>query len=125
MPCRDMVWIFEYRARINDLESQTMDGKLMFVDDNGKPQKMLMIVNADSDSEMDEVFNETTSFMASTSSEINESGSGVRIKSMYEQWKKTYNEDSYDDDDFDDCGLTDAQMKFANSLDTSFRGQLK
>ncbi|GJW40543.1 hypothetical protein Tco_0066388 [Tanacetum coccineum] len=45
-------------------------------------------VNANSDSEVDEVFDETT-----------------------------YNEDPYDDDDFDDCGLTDNQMRFAYKFD--------
>ncbi|GKA67171.1 hypothetical protein Tco_0766979 [Tanacetum coccineum] len=54
-------------------------------------------INAISDSEVDEVFNETA---------------------------ETYNEDSYNDD-FDDCGLTDAQMKFADSFDISICGQLK
>ncbi|GJY79919.1 hypothetical protein Tco_0492670 [Tanacetum coccineum] len=36
-----------------------------------------------------------------------------------EQWKETYNENSYDNDDFDDFGLIDAQIKFANKFDFS------
>ncbi|GJX04489.1 putative ribonuclease H-like domain-containing protein [Tanacetum coccineum] len=68
-------------------------------------------VNADSDSEVDEVYNKTAGYMASTSSKVNKSGSGLGNKSRYEQWKDTYNEDPCDDDDFDNYGLTDTQMK--------------
>ncbi|GJU21343.1 hypothetical protein Tco_1154685 [Tanacetum coccineum] len=70
---------------------------------------------SNSDNEVDEVFNKTTGSMTSTSSEVNKSGSGVGNKGLYEQCKKTYNEDPYDDDDFDDCGLTNAHMKFATT----------
>ncbi|GJV32722.1 zinc knuckle CX2CX4HX4C containing protein [Tanacetum coccineum] len=46
--------------RINDLERQILDGKLVLVDDNGKLLKNVDDrVNVDSDSEVDEVFNET------------------------------------------------------------------
>ncbi|GJU27179.1 zinc finger, CCHC-type containing protein [Tanacetum coccineum] len=77
--------------------------------DDGKPLiKVDAQVDADSDSEVDELFNETAGFMTSTSYEVNKSGRGVRNKSMYEQWKETYNEDPYDDNDFDDYGLIDA-----------------
>ncbi|GJZ46106.1 zinc knuckle CX2CX4HX4C containing protein, partial [Tanacetum coccineum] len=75
------------------------------------------LVNADSDSEVYEVYNETTNFMAS--------GSGVGNKSLYELWKETYDIDQYDDDDFDDLFLTDSQLKFANAFDISLRGQLR
>ncbi|GJU19095.1 hypothetical protein Tco_1147061 [Tanacetum coccineum] len=54
--------------RINDLERQMLDGKFMLVDDDEKPVKKIVDpVNADSDSEVDEVFNEIAGFMASTS----------------------------------------------------------
>ncbi|GKE79879.1 hypothetical protein Tco_1549879, partial [Tanacetum coccineum] len=79
-----------------------------------------LLRSADSDNEVDEVFNKTTGSMTSTSLEVNKSGSGVGNKVLYEQCKKTYNEDPYDDDDFDDCGLTNAQMKFAIKFDISF-----
>ncbi|GJY35475.1 hypothetical protein Tco_0420853, partial [Tanacetum coccineum] len=56
-------------ARINDLERQMLDEKLVLVDDDGNPLKNINdSVNANSDSEVDEVFNKTASFMASTSS---------------------------------------------------------
>nr|GEW62575.1 U5 small nuclear ribonucleoprotein helicase [Tanacetum cinerariifolium] len=106
-------------ARINDIEIQILDGKLVLVNDDGKPLKPTVddLLDADSDSEVDEVFNETASFMASRSYKVNKSyksTSGVGNKSLYEKWKEAYNEDPYDDDDFEDCGLTDAQMKLAS-----------
>ncbi|GJU13534.1 proteasome subunit alpha type-5 [Tanacetum coccineum] len=46
-------------TRINDLKRKMLDEKLVLVDDDGKPLKKVDdLVNADSDSEMDEVFNE-------------------------------------------------------------------
>ncbi|GJR29109.1 hypothetical protein Tco_1105341 [Tanacetum coccineum] len=104
---------------INDLERKMPNGKLVLMRDDGKPlrPKFDDLVNANNDNEVDEVFNETASFIASTSFKVNKSfksGNDVIIKSLYETWKETYNEDPYDDDDFDDCGLTHAQTKFAN-----------
>ncbi|GJZ29663.1 hypothetical protein Tco_0574310 [Tanacetum coccineum] len=105
------------------------DGKLMLVDDDGKPLKKVdYLVNADSDSEAEEVFNETVGFMASTSSKVynhSKSDSGVESKSMYEQWRETYVKHRYDDEDFDDCGLIDASLKFVNAFDISLHGQLR
>ncbi|GKE14263.1 putative reverse transcriptase domain-containing protein [Tanacetum coccineum] len=51
----------------------------------------------------------------------------VELKSAmnFEQLKDTCNYDPYDDDDFDDCGLTDTQMKFANSFDICLPGQIR
>nr|GEU97020.1 hypothetical protein [Tanacetum cinerariifolium] len=115
-------------TRINGLERQMLDGKLVIMDDDGKPLKPhANPVNADSDSEVDMVFSETTSFMASMSSKVNKSSkssSGAGYKSLYETWKETCKE-PYDDDDFDDCCLIDAQMKFANTFDISLRDQLR
>nr|GEZ03479.1 hypothetical protein [Tanacetum cinerariifolium] len=93
-------------TRINCLERQKLDGKLVLVDDDGKPLKPHVdLVNADSDSEVDVMFSETASFMSSMSSKVNKSsksGSGAGNKSLYETWKETCKE-PYDDDDFDDC----------------------
>ncbi|GKA65016.1 hypothetical protein Tco_0764723 [Tanacetum coccineum] len=115
--------------RINDLERQMLNGKLVLVDDDVKPLKKFDYpVNADSDSEVVEMFNETSGFMASTSSKVDNnfsSGSGVGSKSMYKQRRETYVEYPYDVDDFDDYGLTDAQLKFANTFDISLRVQLR
>nr|GEW81099.1 hypothetical protein [Tanacetum cinerariifolium] len=90
--------------RINDLERQMLDGKLVLVDNDRKLiKKVDDLVNGNSDSEMDEVFDETTSFMATTSSKVNGSskiGSGVGNKSLYEQQRETYNEYPYNIDDW-------------------------
>ncbi|GJY26695.1 protein chromatin remodeling 19 [Tanacetum coccineum] len=53
---------------VNGLERQTSDEKLVLLDDDGKSlKKVNYLVNADSDSEAEEVFDETACFMASTS----------------------------------------------------------
>ncbi|GKB95462.1 hypothetical protein Tco_0981599 [Tanacetum coccineum] len=45
--------------------SKTFDEKLVLVNDDGKPlKKVVDMVNIDSDSELEDVFNETKSFMA-------------------------------------------------------------
>ncbi|GJT93723.1 hypothetical protein Tco_1082568 [Tanacetum coccineum] len=77
-------------------------------------------ITSDSDSKVEKVFNETAGFTASTSSKVDnypKSGSGVKNKSMYEQWKETYVEDPNDDDDFDDYGLTGTALQFAIAFD--------
>ncbi|GKD15346.1 putative reverse transcriptase domain-containing protein [Tanacetum coccineum] len=71
--------------RIDKLERHILDGKLMFVDDDEKPiYKVDSTVNADSDSEVKEVYNKTIGFVASTSLK---SGSESRYdtKSLLEQ----------------------------------------
>ncbi|GJV93269.1 hypothetical protein Tco_1541082 [Tanacetum coccineum] len=79
-------------------------------------------VNADSNSEVDEVFNEMQVLSSPKVNKSSKSESGMGNKSLYEKWKVTYNEDLYDDDD---CGLTDAHMKFANAFDINLCGQLR
>ncbi|GJW41476.1 hypothetical protein Tco_0067321 [Tanacetum coccineum] len=131
-------------ARINDLESQMIAVKLVSLDDEGKllkPSKSTLpsssnvvfkkvddLVNEDNDSELEDVYDETATYMASTSFNVNKaskSGNEGGNKSLYEQWKESHSENSYDDDDFDDPGLTDAQMKFAYAFDINLRGQLR
>ncbi|GJU41926.1 hypothetical protein Tco_1194883 [Tanacetum coccineum] len=70
------------------------------------------LFNEDDDSEVEEVYDETATYMASTSININKaskSGSGGGKKSLYEQWKENHGEDLYEDDDFDN--FDDPQMK--------------
>ncbi|GKC48233.1 hypothetical protein Tco_1065955 [Tanacetum coccineum] len=128
--------------RINGMESQMIEGKRVLLGDDEKPLKTCTptspsssyvvskkvddLVNEDSDSEVEEVYDETVTFMASTSSNVNKaskSGNGWGNKRLYEQWKKCHGEDPYNDDDFDDLVLTDAQIKFANAFDINLRGQ--
>ncbi|GJW33346.1 hypothetical protein Tco_0053378 [Tanacetum coccineum] len=74
--------------RIDKLERQILDGKLMFVDDDGKSlYKADSMVNADSDSEVEEVFNETVGFVISISLKSG-SESGYGTKSLLEQWSE-------------------------------------
>ncbi|GJW03743.1 putative ribonuclease H-like domain-containing protein [Tanacetum coccineum] len=95
-------------AKISELKSQMIEGRLVLLGDDGKllkpcnptphssfnvvSKKVNDLVNEDSDSKVEEENNK---------------------------------EDSYDDGDFDDLGLTDAQIKFANAFDVNLRGQLR
>ncbi|GKF25213.1 hypothetical protein Tco_0081107 [Tanacetum coccineum] len=104
-----------------------IEGKLVLLDEDGKPLKPSKstlpsysnevstkvddLVNEDNDSEVEEVYDETATYMAFTSFNVNKaskSGSGGGNKNLYEQWKECYSEDPYDVDDFDDPSLTDA-----------------
>ncbi|GJW93710.1 beta-glucosidase 12 [Tanacetum coccineum] len=117
-----------------------IEGKLVLQDDNGKPLKLSKstlhsssnvvskkvddLVNEDNDNEVEEIYNETATYMASTSFNVNKSSksdSGGGNKCFYEQWKESHGEDPYDDD-FDDLSLTDAQMNFANAFDINLHG---
>nr|GEY35965.1 hypothetical protein [Tanacetum cinerariifolium] len=81
----DMVKNDDDLVRINDLERQMLDEKIVLVDDDGKQLKKVDDpVNADCNSEVDEVFNEIVGFMASTSFEVNKNDSNVGNKSLYE-----------------------------------------
>ncbi|GJW22641.1 hypothetical protein Tco_0033263 [Tanacetum coccineum] len=77
-----------------------LDEKLVLVDDDGKLLKKVdSPVSSDSDSELEDVFNETL---------------------------ETYDEDRYDNDDyFNDCGLTEASLKYPNAFDISLHGQIR
>ncbi|GJT48935.1 reverse transcriptase domain-containing protein [Tanacetum coccineum] len=96
---------------------------------NGRRQVQVDdMVNKNSDSEFVEVYDETASYKAYTSSNVNKaskSGRRGEMKSLYEQWKNNHTEDPYDDDDFDYPGLTDAQMKFAKAFGINLHGQLR
>ena len=83
-------------ARINELESQMLDGKLVLVSDDWKPLKpcisMILsssivpskkvddLVHEDNGSEVFEVYNENASFMASMGFKVNKAyKSGSRV----------------------------------------------
>lgn len=84
------------------------------------------LVNEDSESDVDEVFNEMVNFITSDPVANKASTSGTRGEksSLDEQWKETYEEDSYDDDDSNSLGLTEDQMAYANAFDINLRGQI-
>ncbi|GJV49885.1 hypothetical protein Tco_1440097 [Tanacetum coccineum] len=55
------------RERINKIERQIINGKLIFVDDGGKPlPKVVSMTNVNSDSEVEDVVDDHVAFMAST-----------------------------------------------------------
>nr|GEW71435.1 hypothetical protein [Tanacetum cinerariifolium] len=71
--------------RIDKFERQLIEGKLLLVDDDGQPlPKVVSTINADSDSEMEDVFNEHVTFMASTCLKRG-SDSGYGTNSLWEQ----------------------------------------
>ncbi|GJX35711.1 putative reverse transcriptase domain-containing protein [Tanacetum coccineum] len=87
--------------RIDKFERQLIEGKLLLVDDDGKPlPKFVSTVNADTNSEVEEVFDEHATFMASIGLKRG-SDSGYGANSLWEQWKETKHDDDYDpyDDD--------------------------
>nr|GEZ15686.1 zinc knuckle CX2CX4HX4C [Tanacetum cinerariifolium] len=58
--------------------------------------KESVLADMASESDVDEVYNDTTSFMAS------KSGGGVGMKSLYERWKDDYDEKPYNEDKRED-----------------------
>nr|GFC41091.1 hypothetical protein [Tanacetum cinerariifolium] len=126
-------------ARINELESQMLEGKFVLLDDDEKPfkpSKSTFISSSnvvskkvdDNDSEVKEVYDETATYMASTGFNVNKASkscSGGENKPCINNERKIMKKTPYDNDDFDDHGLTDAQMKFANAFHINLRGQLR
>nr|GEU29709.1 hypothetical protein [Tanacetum cinerariifolium] len=96
--------------RIDKIKRQMIEGKLLLVDDDEKPlPNVVSTINADSDSEVEEVFDEHATFMVSTglkrSCEI-----GYGTNSLWEQWKETKHDDDsdpYDDDLYDGYDMSD------------------
>ncbi|GJS46332.1 hypothetical protein Tco_0596453 [Tanacetum coccineum] len=78
---------------IDKFERQMIEGKLLLVDDDGKPlPKSVSTVNVNCDSEVEEVFNEHTGFMTSTTLKSgNERVYGT--KSLLEQLRETKRDD--------------------------------
>ncbi|GKB07311.1 putative ribonuclease H-like domain-containing protein [Tanacetum coccineum] len=95
-------------ARINDLVSQMIKGKLVLLDDKGKPLKPSKSTLPSSSNMVYKKFDDLVN--KDNDSEVEEWRGN---KSLYEQLKKSQGEDSYDDDDFDDPCFSDAQMKLA------------
>nr|GEZ44311.1 hypothetical protein [Tanacetum cinerariifolium] len=93
--------IFNNLQDISDELDITVDVKLLLVDDDEKPlPKAVSSVNANSNSEVEEVFDEQESFM--TSSCLKRGGdNGYGTNNLWEQWKETKKDDDYapyDDD---------------------------
>ncbi|GKF95696.1 hypothetical protein Tco_0288431 [Tanacetum coccineum] len=71
----------------------------------------------ESESEVEEVYNETASFMTS------KSGGGTGRKSLYERWKNDYDDNPYDDEECED--LADEQLAFCDAFDKSLCGHVR
>ncbi|GJU09177.1 hypothetical protein Tco_1125607 [Tanacetum coccineum] len=79
--------------KIDKLESQILNGKLTFVDDDRKPlYKAVTKGNEDSESEVEAVFDVTANLMASTSLK----GGSDSTNCLLEQWRGTKRDDDYD-----------------------------
>ncbi|GKD56896.1 putative ribonuclease H-like domain-containing protein, partial [Tanacetum coccineum] len=87
-----------HMKKIDKLEHQFLDGKLMFVDHEGKPlYKVASTINVESDREVEVVFDETVNLMASTSLKgDSDSDSGYGTNNLLEQWRETKRDDDYD-----------------------------
>ncbi|GJU66003.1 hypothetical protein Tco_1252262 [Tanacetum coccineum] len=71
--------------RTNKIERHMIEGKLLLVDDDGKPlPKVISTVITDSDSEVEEVFDEHTTFVQSTVLKRG-SDNGYGINNLWEQ----------------------------------------
>ncbi|GJR32993.1 hypothetical protein Tco_1109225 [Tanacetum coccineum] len=82
--------------KIDKLERQILDGKLTFVNNDGKSlYKAATKGNKDSKSEVEVVFHEIANLMASTSLKGG-TDSGYGTNSLLEQWRKTKPDDDYD-----------------------------
>nr|GEY14350.1 hypothetical protein [Tanacetum cinerariifolium] len=110
--------------KIDKLEHQIIDGKLMLVND-GNP--LVHTKNVDGESEIEVVFNETTNLMAPTSP-IGGNDRGYGNNSMLEQWRKTYRDDDYDlydDDLYESHDMHDHLLAICDNLIMKVCGRKK
>ncbi|GJW13154.1 hypothetical protein Tco_0017287 [Tanacetum coccineum] len=98
--------------RINNLERQMLNGKLILVDDDGKPLNKVdyALVNSDSESDVEVAYDETTQFMAS---------GGANVANLYE-------DEDYDIyNTYDIEGLSKKDLVFCDMMDINHRGRDK
>nr|GEY67209.1 hypothetical protein [Tanacetum cinerariifolium] len=105
-----------------------IEGKLLLVDDDRKPLlKVVSTVNADSNSEVEEVFDEHITFMVSTGLKRG-SDNGYDTNSLWEQRKETKRDDYYDlydDDLYDSLDMSDTLHAICDEFDIMVRGRKK
>ncbi|GKA49561.1 hypothetical protein Tco_0742634 [Tanacetum coccineum] len=120
--------------RIDKFERKLIKGKLLLVDDEGKPlPKVVSTVNADNESKVEVVFDEHTTFMASTSLKCGSdsgygtnSDSGYGTNSLWEQLKEIKRDDDYDpydDDLYDSHDMSDNLQAICDELDITVCGR--
>nr|GEW82469.1 acyl-protein thioesterase 2-like [Tanacetum cinerariifolium] len=100
--------------------------KLLLVDVDGKPlPNIVSTVNTDSDNEVEEVYDEHTTFMASIGLKCG-SDSGYGTNSLWEQWMKTKRDDNlYDDDLYDSHDMFDNLHAICDEFDITVSDQKK
>ncbi|GKC68000.1 hypothetical protein Tco_1100598 [Tanacetum coccineum] len=89
--------------------------------------KVVSMVNADSDSDVEEVFDEHIIFMASTGLK-HDSDSGYGTNRLWEHWKETKWDDDYDpydDDLYDSHDMSDNLQAICDEFDITIHGDLK
>ncbi|GKC75098.1 nucleotide-diphospho-sugar transferase [Tanacetum coccineum] len=94
--------------KIDKIERQICEGKLIFVDDDRNPLVPTGIV--DSDSEVEVLFDETANLILSTSGKDG-SDKGYGTNSLLEQWRDSYPDnddyDPYDDDMYENHDMSE------------------
>ncbi|GKD28369.1 putative reverse transcriptase domain-containing protein, partial [Tanacetum coccineum] len=108
----------------NLFEKLIIDGKVIFVDDEGKPVKNVDYpIDQDSEDETASVDNDVARSMASENV-------GFGTNSLLEQWRDTYENDDYDYDPYDDDmfegqEIPDKIQAICDNLDIKVRGRKK
>ncbi|GJS38888.1 hypothetical protein Tco_0563931 [Tanacetum coccineum] len=113
--------------KIDKLERQILNGKLMFVDDDGNPLVPTGNVDCDSESEVEVVFDKTENLMVSTSFKGG-SDRGYDTNSLLEQWRETKRDDDYDpydEDLYESNDMSDQLQAICDDLDITVRGRKK
>nr|GEV65296.1 retrovirus-related Pol polyprotein from transposon TNT 1-94 [Tanacetum cinerariifolium] len=114
--------------RIDKLEKQMLDGKLILVNDEGWPIYMVdSMVNENSNSEVEEVFNQTVGFMESASFKSS-GGIGYDTKSLLEQCRETVvdnNYDPYNDDMYNGHDISENLQAICDDWDIKVHGRKK
>ena len=85
-------------------------------------------VDEGSEIDVEEVYDETASFMASKRPKVkcfSNSGSGGGNPTWYEHRKDIFYEDPYDDDEYEAFDLNEEHRVFCNVLDINICGQIR
>ncbi|GJX88347.1 RNA-directed DNA polymerase, eukaryota, reverse transcriptase zinc-binding domain protein [Tanacetum coccineum] len=108
--------------KIDKIEKLIIDGKIILVNDEGKPlEKVDYPGDHDSEDEVELVDNKMASFLA-----LEKVGYGSN--SLLEQWRKTYENvdydyDPYDDDIYEDQEIPEKIQSICDNLDIKLRGR--
>ncbi|GKB69288.1 beta-caryophyllene synthase [Tanacetum coccineum] len=114
--------------KFDKIERQIREGKLRFVDDDGNSLVPTGIVDSDSDSEVEVVFDETANLRLSKNGK-DRSDKGYGTNSLLEQWRDLYPDnddyDPYDDDMYKNHDMSENLQSICNDLDITVRDMKK